>query len=187
MSSRNQFNGIYRVEEFLASLESISWLSRVGRPTAEDESLFRINIDFVLAHHADFIMNGIGDEYEYWGDFFFAEEAIHERIIFDRGLLGEQAKINSFIDKLRIEFDDDFYSSLEERFDGYYGDTCSYAHELLFPSSIKRYVRGAAFELLVSDFDSTPRLYRDLMPWIRRGHWPYGWKGEYPQGKLMLF
>lgn len=187
MSSPNQSNGIAKAEAFLASLEDVKWLAHVGEPTEEDKNLIRLDVNFVYEHHANFIIRGVGDEYEYWGDLLLEEEKIFERTIFDQGLLGEQAKINSFIDKLNIEFDDDFYLSLEEKFEGYYSDTDSYAHELLLPMSIKRYLRGAACELLISDFDSSLHFYQVLIPWLRRGHWTYGWEGKFPEGSLMLF
>ena len=175
------------VESFLSSLENVAWLSQVGEPTNDDEKLIRLDLDFILNHHANFLIKNVGDAYEFWGDLLLKTEAKFERIIFDNSLLGEQTKINAFIDKLHIEFDDSFYLSLVEKFDSYYDDTCSYAHELLDPPLIKRFLRGAAAEILVSDFDSSLDLFQKLMPWLRQGHWTYGWRGEYPEGKLMLW
>ncbi len=172
---------------FLASLENTPWLTQVGQPTAEDENLIRIDYNFVLNHNAGLIEQSDGNEYEYWGDLLAKAEMKFERIIFDNDLLDEQTAINSFIDKLKTDFKDKFYDDLLDEFESYYGDTYTYAHELINPYLIKRFIRGTAFEILVSEIDSSLTFFQNLMPWLKRGHWTYGWQGEFPQGKLILW
>ena len=44
---------------------------------------------------------------------------------------------------------------------------------------------GAAYELATNSKD---RFFVDvLMKWYRLGHWPCGWDGHYPDGKLIVF
>jgi hypothetical protein len=33
----------------------------------------------------------------------------------------------------------------------------------------------------------TDGFYLELMRWYRRGHWPCGWRGRYPEGSLIIY
>lgn len=43
-----------------------------------------------------------------------------------------------------------------------------------------------AAELVVAHV-SPIHLLRDMWHWYRRGHWPCGWEGEWPEGRLIVF
>lgn len=43
---------------------------------------------------------------------------------------------------------------------------------------------GAAFEVASNSEDKS---YLGLMEWYRLGHWPCGWDGLYPEGKLVVY
>lgn len=72
-----------------------------------------------------------------------------------------------------------------DNYPGYYGDTCSYAHELV--DSPDRVLIGAAGEIMVADVDPDLTIFRGLMAWFHAGHWPCGWEGRRPEGKLILW
>lgn len=42
---------------------------------------------------------------------------------------------------------------------------------------------GAAYQIEAGIKDG---FYLKLMEWYRKGHWPCGWDGEYPEGKLII-
>lgn len=43
---------------------------------------------------------------------------------------------------------------------------------------------GAASEIATGSKD---RFFVDLMHWYRLGHWPCGWDGKYPEGRLIVY
>ena len=43
---------------------------------------------------------------------------------------------------------------------------------------------GAAYQIAVGNKTG---FYIHLMEWYRKGHWPCGWEGEYPDGKLIVY
>jgi len=43
---------------------------------------------------------------------------------------------------------------------------------------------GAAYQLATGKRDG---FYLRLLDWYRRGHWPSGWRGDYPRGKLVVY
>ncbi len=44
-------------------------------------------------------------------------------------------------------------------------------------------VAAAAVELATGK----PDFFSNLIKWYRLGHWPCGWEGEYPKGKLIVY
>lgn len=44
----------------------------------------------------------------------------------------------------------------------------------------------ACFEVELSDYIETS-FYRDHVKWYERGHFPCGWDGEYPEGRLIVY
>lgn len=43
---------------------------------------------------------------------------------------------------------------------------------------------GAAYEIAT---DSKDRFFVGLMKWYQKGHWPCGWEGTYPEGRLIVY
>ncbi|HXI24275.1 MAG TPA: hypothetical protein VNG71_10475 [Pyrinomonadaceae bacterium] len=43
---------------------------------------------------------------------------------------------------------------------------------------------GAAYQLATNKPDG---FYPRLMDWYRKGHWPCGWDGTYPEGRLIVY
>jgi hypothetical protein len=163
------------VAAFVEELSCIPWCSAIGEPTELDEQLARVSLEDVLALHPD--------TYQLWGDLLFAHESPVDRLIFSSARLGADDALQSSV---RISGDsvDDFLVRLMQIFPGYYKDSYCYAFELIDPPV--RLVRYAAREVLVSDL-SDLHFFRDLMPWFKRGHWPIGWQGQWPDGKLILW
>lgn len=168
-----------RVVAFLDSLRGFEWFARVGQPTAHDESLRRINADFVLAHS--------DDPLRLWGDLFVRTERSFERVILDHARLSEQEVVMKAAVPNYGEYGDALLSMVREKYPGYYGDTYTYAYELVETWPVDRMVRGAATEIMVADVAPSLNFFQDLMPWLRDGHWPYGWEGAWPDGKLILW
>ena len=168
-----------KVVEFLDSIKSIEWFSRVGRPTAFDDNLRRIDLDFVLAHSDDPLKS--------WGDLFVRAETAFERLILDHARLSEQGAVLKAAAPDYGEYGDALLAEVMERYPGYYGETFTYAYELVDTGQVDRMVRGAASEIMVADIDSSLNFFQGLMPWLREGHWPYGWEGEWPEGKMILW
>jgi hypothetical protein len=162
------------IDDFGRRLESFPWFSRIETAHAEDNRLARVKLEFLLDQPAN-PWNGAAVE---------AETLIDRRII-DSARLSEQYSLQcSFHAPWSTAQADAVLDILWKRYQGYYRETNTYAHELLdFP---ERTIRYAFFECLVDD--TTPRItfFRDLMPWFEQGHWPCGWHGQFPEGQLVL-
>ena len=164
------------VRAFLESVEDFPWFSQVGRPTERDGELTRVEFDFLAQHHEA--------PYAPWGSVLARNESRIERVVFDSRRLGEWGAIRKLV-KFPTQWVDGFYLALSERYPGYYGESCLYTHELVDPPI--RLLWGAVDEVMVADLDPSLTFFGSLVPWLRRGHWPCGWQGEWPQGKLILW
>jgi hypothetical protein len=164
------------VRAFLESIKDVPWFSQVGQPTEPDSKLTRVGFDFLAEHHEA--------PYASWGTALVGAESRIERLVFDSRRLGEWDAIRKVV-KLPTQWLDDFYLGLNEQHPGYYGDSCLYAHELVDPPI--RLLWGAVDEIMVADLQPDLSFFGSLVPWLRRGHWPCGWQGEWPQGKLVLW
>ena len=163
------------VASFIEELPRIPWCAALGEPTKFDELLARVSLEDVLALHPH--------PYQLWGDLLVTHEAPLDRLILSSGRLGVDDALQASV---RITGDsvDDFFVNLAQAFPNYYKDSYNYAHELIDPPV--RLVLYAAREILVSDL-ADMHFFRDLMPWFKRGHWPVGWQGQWPDGKLILW
>lgn len=110
-----------------------------------------------------------------------------ERIVLDHARLSERdAVIKASLPDYR-EYGDALLAGVMESYPSYYGRISTYAYELVDTSLVDRMVRGAASEIMVAYIDSSLSFFQSLMPWLRAGHWPYGWEGEWPEGKMILW
>lgn len=166
------------VEAFLASLDTISWFSRVGQPTDQDNWLVRVGFEFLADHHED--------PYAPWGEPLLEAEAKIERLVFEHRRLQEFMEVQKAIRQRGPNPSlDEFYTGLVDKYPGYYGETHSYAHELV--EMPERLLWGAAHEVLLVDVEPNLNFFSSMIPWFRAGHWPCGWAGHWPDGKLILW
>lgn len=167
-----------QVLEVLGQLESIPWMSRVGLPTDEDAQLVRKDFHYLASIHEH--------PYEGWAALLEAENGLAR-------LIAEHARLDVRVNLEAVSHissywpgSDDFYYDLDEALDHeYYADTGLYAHELIeLPD---RLLLGHLTEIAMADLALHQRFFEPLFGWLRRGHWPCGWEGDYPDGKLMLW
>ena len=171
------------VEAYLAALPQIQWFAAVG--SAPD----RTDAEFVDFH---FLASQSDEPFAPWNEALLAAETAIERLEFEHGRVGhhnaiQQAYARSAflptpsVDALLRRVDLEY----GERGTGYYRDTAMYPHELIdFPH---RLVRGVALELMVADLDSSPTFFQAQLPWFRLGRWPVGWRGAWPEGRVLLW
>jgi hypothetical protein len=92
-----------------------------------------------------------------------------ERLTFDSQRLGEWDAIRRLV-KFPHQWVNNFYLALNERYPGYCGESCLYAHELVDPPI--RLLWGAVDEVMVADLDPSLTFFGSLVPWLCRGHRP---------------
>lgn len=166
------------VGAFLRSLDAIPWFTRVGQPTDQDECLVRVGFEFLADCHED--------AYAPWGESLVEAEAKIERLMFDNRRLGEFAEVQQAISQSGPNpYMDEFLTGLVDKYPGYYGETYSYAYELV--ERPDRLLLGAAHEIIMADVEPNLNFFQSIMPWFRAGHWPCGWKGQWPEGKLIVW
>lgn len=167
------------VDSFIRSLDDLPWFTRVGQPTDRDDTLIRVNFDFVAAQHED--------PYALWGTALPDAESRIEQVVFAHRRLREFVQVQEVItQRPPNRHIDEFFLALARRYPDYYGDTSSYAGELVEVPT--RLVIGAAREIMVADVAPDLTFFQSLMPWLRMGHCPVGWGGvEWPKGELILW
>jgi hypothetical protein len=166
------------VEAFLASLHGVPWFTRVGQPTDGDERLVRVGFEFIADRHPD--------RYGAWGEALPRAESAIERLTFEHRRLDAFMAVQEFVRRHNpAGFTDEFLEGLAEKYPGYYGDTCSYAHELV--DTPDRFLWGAAHEIMLADVGPGLNFFQGIMPWFRAGYFPCGWEGDWPEGKLVLW
>jgi hypothetical protein len=166
------------VEAFLRSLDAIPWFTQVSQSTDQDECLVRVGFDFLADCHED--------PYAPWGKSLVEAEANIERLIFGHRRLGEYSEVQRAIGQRGPNlYMDEFFTGLVDKYPGYYGKTSCYAHELV--EMPDRILWGAAHEIVLADVEPNLNFFQSIMPWFRAGHWPCGWKGQWPEGKLIVW
>jgi hypothetical protein len=157
-------------------VRGIAWFARIEQPHPRDGEVTRVPLRWML------------DEPERpWRGVLGAHEIPIERHLIDSGRLEYQVALDRYY-KPRPSGPsvDDLFLELDERFPDYYGDTHSYAHELLDLASVERIVRYALYECLVDDLVPRGTFFRPLIDWFAEGYWPCGWSAEYPAGHLIV-
>jgi hypothetical protein len=96
-----------------------------------------------------------------------AEKAF-ERIIFGYARLSEQEAVMKEAAPDYGKYSDALLAEVIERYPKYYGDTHTYAYELVNTCLVDRMPRGAASEIMVADVDSSLNFFRGLMPQLRK-------------------
>jgi hypothetical protein len=162
------------IEEVSHRLQSIPWFTRIETPHPDDSRLVRVTLEFLLDQPVD-PWNGAAPD----------AQALTERKIIDSSRVSEQYLLQkAFHEPWTTGQADSVLDVLLHRYQSYYKDTHSYAHELLdFPA---RTIRCALYECLVDDITPKITFFRDLLPWFEQGYWPCGWRGRYPEGRLVL-
>lgn len=162
------------VDEFVLRLKSLPWFTRIETPHPDDGRLLRVKLEFLL-----------DDPAIPWNGAAAVAETQIDRYIIDSGRLSEQYALQrAFRVPWSASHMEAVLDILLERYEDYYPNTYSYAHELLdFP---ERTIRYALFECLVDDITPRVTFFRDLIPWFEQGYWPCGWHGEFPEGQLIL-
>ncbi|MDF1740466.1 MAG: hypothetical protein P1U86_15000 [Verrucomicrobiales bacterium] len=159
------------VWDLIKELEAYPWFSRIEQPHPNDSDLVRGDLEWILD----------GQERP-WGGAMGIEQGKIDSVILGNQRLSDQSALDR---EYKCPIDpSDLLEDLLERYDDYYKETYSYAHELLdLPHAAIRY---AVYEKLVSDIAPDLTFFTKLLPYFRDGYWPCGWQGEYPDGKLIV-
>src|SRR5581483_8961009 len=162
------------IDEFMRRMETFPWFTRIETPHPKDDSLTRVKLEFLLDQPADPWSGAAGDA-----------EAQIDRYIIESSRLSEQYSLQR---AFRVPWStaqaDAVFDILLQRHPDCYRGTNSYAYELL--DLPERTVRYALFECLVDDVAPRATFFRDAISWFEQGYWPCGWKGNYPEGQLIL-
>ena len=171
------------VAQFIQSLADIAWFEQAGQPLDPEDNARQVDFHFIAERDSQ--------PYSGWGTCLAEADQAIDRLLFDHSLIGVQDAVQQAI---RIEnlWDEDaasdFYEMLDETYGdpdiGYYGNSYTYPHELV--SLPDRIVRCAALEIAVAPFAELS-FFQGIMPWFQRGHWPCGWEGDYPEGRLIVW
>ena len=164
------------VDAFLKTLALLPWFTTLGSPTDQDDDLVRVGLDDVLALYPD--------HYQLWGSSLLAKEEEIDHLVLNSGRLSADVAMQTLIE-LPDGTLDDFYVELTRLHPGYYGDSTIFAYEMIEPPL--RLIRYAGRERLIRDVAPELRFFGDLMTWFGRGHWPVGWRGSWPEGRLILW
>ena len=166
------------VESFLDELRRVPWYSRVGQPHPRDNELLRVGFEFLASRHEN--------PYAPWGDALFRAEAEIEQLVFEHRRLSEFQELgNEVFSGPYGRLPDDLLIELDERYAHLLDETGWYPAEMIDPP--QRLLCGAAREAMLADVAPHLSFFRPLIAWFAAGHWPVGWEGEDPAGRLILW
>jgi hypothetical protein len=171
------------VTRFLETLAHISWFSAVGSPPDET------GVEFVDFH---FLAGHFEAPYAPWQDALPAAESAIERLEFEHGRVGNHTAVQRAYSQCGF-LPTPSVDALFQRVDTEFGDPATryYRDLAMFPLELidfpHRLVRGLALELSIADLDPSLTFFQALLPWFRRGRWPVGWSGAWPQGHILLW
>ncbi len=69
---------------------------------------------------------------------------------------------------------------------GYYRLARTVEPDYYWEASVHHHCIYIACEMVVADLTDV-HLLRDMWYWYRAGHWPCGWEGEWPDGRLIVY
>src|SRR5690242_13124367 len=124
------------IDELSRQLQSVPWFTRIETPHPDDSRVLRVTLDFLLDRPVD-PWNGAAAD----------AQALTERKIIESSRISEQYLLQkAFHEPWATAQADSVLDILLDRYQGYYKNTHSYAHELLdFPV---RTIRCALYECL---------------------------------------
>lgn len=170
------------VVNLISRLEKIDWFRAVGIAVNDD-------VKFVDFH---FMANLNHEMYKAWGNCLATHETPVDKIIMENALLGEEEETKKAIDIMNmweISSADKLFYELDVKYgdkeNGFYKGTYTYPNE--FIEVPNRLVRYAALELLISHIDPSHNFFQNLITWFEMGHWPIGWDGVWPNGRLIVW
>ena len=70
--------------------------------------------------------------------------------------------------------------------EGYFRLKRSVDPDYYWAASVQHHCIYIASEMVVADLTDV-HLLRDMWYWYRAGHWPCGWEGEWPDGRLIVY
>ncbi len=149
------------------ALADTRWLSRLGEPTPEDAAILRVRSwDEALAP-------------------FFAPSRlydVHGHLLTPAlrclAAVGDEPARGRWLKAVEDVSAFAFYANAIPRSLGRMAD---WVDNYLF-----KYLTYLLAELVVDD-DSVTAYFRDLLPWFHAGHFPCGWEGDWPEGKLRVY
>lgn len=167
------------VDAFLDELRGFDWYSRLGQAHPDDASLMRIDFGFIAARHEE-------PMYAPWGDELIQAEAEIERLVFEHRRLSEFQELGSEIfSGVYGRLPDDLLIGLEQRYAHLIDEIGFYPSEMFEPPL--RLIVGATREVMLADLAPGLGFFRQTMAWFRAGHWPFGWEGGSPAGRIILW
>jgi hypothetical protein len=158
---------------FTNRISAVHWLSHAG---TKDSSAI-IARDFVSAYDT-YSLNKI----DTWLPQSQSLEQIARQIIGDSGIDNVFNMISHSIQNNLYHGIEQYFARMEETdpdFDSI-GANAGIALEVM--DEIKRDIAWAAVEILINQ----PKFFTSLLIWYERGRWPCAWKGNYPQGCIVV-
>jgi hypothetical protein len=163
------------VTDCITRVQAIPWFTRIEQPHPRDAEITRVPITWML-----------DEPQRAWRGALAAHESPIERRLLDNGRLGFQVALDHYFKPSFETAVEELSEDLIERFPGYYGESHSYAEELLDLNTVERIVRYALYECLVDDLEPRSTFFRSMLDWFAEGYWPCGWSAEYPNGNLIV-
>lgn len=170
------------VDKFIVNLREVPWFSRVGEPISNAE-VIQVDFDFMVSP-----LKLHTDRYAPWGPSLTRAETRIVRSVLDHRRLDYDMAVSNDVRIRGIFYHEDIFNRFFNNRECYPQDLPDpefYAAEpIAWPD---RLLRGAGCEIMLADVDPTLNFFRSLIPWLERGHWPCGWEGDYPDGKLIIW
>jgi hypothetical protein len=173
------------VQEYVEQVPCGFLFKSLGRPDEADAKVCRLG-DWPMARrvsHYD-LREGSSENSDYLRFLVTVHRAAarNDKVARENSLSDQSEQARNDVAEAYAEADDvspdrDFADLLEEEEDAPYPQR---------ENSLMDHRAYIATELVVARFTDI-HLLRDMWYWYQRGHWPCGWEGDWPEGRLIVF
>jgi hypothetical protein len=171
-----------RLDEFRRRLDAYDWFSGLGIASAK---ICNPRVDF------NWMVENDAFQYSAWGEVLRNIEAPIDRAILNSASLElqdaaySQLKLERLVpgptlDRLFLGVDEKYSSE-----SGYYGSTYTYPHEIVHLP--QRLISYAAMEHGLNGAVPASSVLSEALDIFSRGFWPAGWRGNWPDGSILVW
>jgi hypothetical protein len=184
----------HHVAQYIEDLSAGFWFDQLGKPDPADGTVLRLWERASAAAAMGYSLTDDGSEGELWDleaatadtrllRFFAMLSEIDSQNVALVGANGLQHCLQNAVDDALDKLHE-VHPEEEDHFEFIGVIPEERSHEWEFTTAA--HCEHIATELVVAHL--TPiHLFRDMWYWYSRGHWPCGWEGEWPEGRLMVF
>ncbi len=171
------------VQAYIKAIPTGFLFDSLGHPDSQDESVSRIRDWDVFQKAVDYSFEGVTFDNCPYLQFLRTCARVRDRY----EALAIDHTVIEHLENAATEAGHTYADEVSgNQDDGYYALINSREREYYWAASVQHHCSYIAIEMVVAHLTDI-HLMRDMWYWYRAGHWPCGWEGDWPEGRLIVF